>query len=234
MLPRLPAMYRGLSKYAKGRDRYSEAEIYAFIQDCFAVFMKAARLEVIIEGATNIPQTGGFVLYPNHQSFLDIPAVTLGCPRPIAAIMKRELAETPVVKQLAAATGSRCLDREDDRQAIKVIREVSEEVKAGKGYLVFPEGTRGNDGALLDFKAGSFKCATKAKRPIIPVVLKGTRGALSSSVKPYRRIRVIFLDPISFEEYGKLNSHEIAAEVKRRIFARLSADSTLERPKAGY
>lgn len=129
MLPRLPITYRGSCRYAKGRDRYFEAEIYAFIQDCFAVFMKAARLEVVIEGAANIPRIGGFVLYPNHQSFLDIPAVTLGCPRPIAAVMKKELASMPVVKQLATATGSHCLDCEDDRQAIKVIRDVSAEVK---------------------------------------------------------------------------------------------------------
>mgnify|MGYP000597497791 CR=1 FL=1 len=113
--------------------------MYRFIQDCFTAFMEASGIDFEVAGADNIPLKGGFVLYPNHQSFLDIPAVVLGCPRPIAAVMKKELASMPVVKQLAAATGSHCLDREDDKQAIKVIRDVSAEVKAGRGTWSFPK-----------------------------------------------------------------------------------------------
>lgn len=229
MLPKGPRMYGRLSRYASEYGKHDEADVYRFIQDCFTAFMEASGIDFEVAGADNIPLKGGFVLYPNHQSFLDIPAVVLGCPRPIAAVMKKELASMPVVKQLAAATGSHCLDREDDKRAIKVIRDVSAEVKAGRGYLVFPEGTRSRTGELLNFKAGSFKCVTRAKRPIVPVAIEGTRDALSSSSSSPWCIRTHFLEPIAFEHYEPMSSREIAGEVKSRIAAQRSKASSCSR-----
>ena len=71
------------------------------------------------------------------------------------------------------------IDREDIRQSMQVIMDVTEEVKKGRNYLIFAEGTRSKMGnKLLEFKGGSFKAATKAKCPIIPI-------ALIDSFKPF-------------------------------------------------
>ena len=71
------------------------------------------------------------------------------------------------------------IDRDDVRQSMKVIMAVSEEVKNGRNYLIFPEGTRSKNGNQVgEFKGGSFKAATKAKCPIVPV-------ALIDSFKPF-------------------------------------------------
>ena len=62
------------------------------------------------------------------------------------------------------------IDREDVRQAMQVIINVTKEVKKGRNYLIFAEGTRSKNGNHVGtFKGGSFKSATKAQCPIVPV-----------------------------------------------------------------
>ena len=86
--------------------------------------------------------------------------------------MKKEVANIPFLKQVFACMKAIPLDRSDIRQGMKVILQVSEEVKNGRNYLIFAEGTRSkNQNHLLDFKGGSFKSAVKAKCPIVPIAL---------------------------------------------------------------
>ena len=64
------------------------------------------------------------------------------------------------------------IDRDDIKQSMKVILQVTKEVMQGRNFLIFAEGTRSKDGnQLLEFKGGSFKAAMKAKCPIVPVAL---------------------------------------------------------------
>ena len=110
------------------------------------------------------------------------------------------------------------IDREDVKQAMKVILSVTKEVKSGRNYLIFPEGTRTKDpNNVHDFKGGSFKSAMKAQCPVIPV-------ALIDSYKPFDvksikkvKVQVHFLEPIPYEEYKEMKSTELAAMVKSRI-----------------
>ena len=60
------------------------------------------------------------------------------------------------------------IDREDLKQSMQVIVNVIREVKAGRNYLIFPEGTRSRNGNHPGpFKGGSFK-TFKTRCPIIP------------------------------------------------------------------
>ena len=81
--------------------------------------------------------------------------------------MKKEVANVPFLKQVFACMKAIPLDRNDLRQGLQVIKQVAEEVKKGRNYLIFAEGTRSRKGnQLLDFKGGSFKSAVKAQCPI--------------------------------------------------------------------
>ena len=110
------------------------------------------------------------------------------------------------------------MDRSDIKQSLKVILEVAKEVSEGRNYVIFPEGTRSHNGnKLLEFKGGSFKAATKAKCPIVPVALLNSYVPFDShTIKPVT-VQVHYLQPLYYEEYKDLKTTEIAAIVKQRI-----------------
>ena len=95
---------------------------------------------------------------------------------------------------------------------------VAEEVKNGRNYLIFPEGTRSKNGNKIgEFKGGSFKAATKAKCPIIPVALIDSFKPFDSNTISEATVQVHFLKSISYEEYQGMKTTEIAAIVQEKI-----------------
>ena len=71
--------------------------------------------------------------------------------------------------------------------------------------LIFPEGTRSRSGALGEFKNGAFKLALLTKKPIVPIVIRGTGEALSKgkammAAKVTGSIKA--LPPIEVDQFG--------------------------------
>ena len=110
------------------------------------------------------------------------------------------------------------LDREDIRQGLKVIQQVADEVKKGRNYLIFAEGTRSKmQNKLQEFKGGSFKSAVKAQCPIVPVALIDSYKSFDTNSIEKLTVQVHFLKPIPYEEYQGMKTTQIAAMVKERI-----------------
>lgn len=88
------------------------------------------------------------------------------------------------------------IDRDDVKQSMQVIINVIKEVKAGRNYLIFAEGTRSKDGNHpQEFKGGSFKAATKSKCPIVPVALIDSYKAFDTDLLKNLQCRYIFWNP---------------------------------------
>ncbi len=206
--------------YASHVDQYTEEERYAIIRDIDHRANKGGRINIETHGLENIPKENGFIFYPNHQGLYDVLAIVEACPRPFSVVMKKELKDIPFLKQVFACMKAYAIDRDDIKQSMKVIVQVTKEVKEGRNYLIFAEGTRSKKGNhLLDFKGGSFKAATKAKCPIVPVALIDSYKSFdTSSIEPLT-VQVHFLPPIPYEEYQEMKTTEIAKEVKSRIEA---------------
>lgn len=104
------------------------------------------------------------VFFPNHQGLFDVLAIIEACDQPFSVVAKKEVKDVPFLKQVFRIMKAKIMDREDVRQSLQVILAVTEEVKNGRNYLIFPEGTRSKHGNQVgDFKGGSFKCAVKAR-----------------------------------------------------------------------
>ena len=214
----VPYMWYKLCYCANHTDKYTEEERYELLRYIDERAIKGGRVEIEIHGQENIPEENGFMFFPNHQGLFDVLAIMYACPTPFSVVMKKEIQNIPFLKQVFACMKAYALDREDVKQAMRVMVQVTKEVKSGRNYLIFAEGTRTkNPNHVNEFKGGSFKCAMKAQCPIVPV-------ALIDSYKPFDvnsiekiKVQVHFLEPICYEEYKDMKSVEIAKEVKIRI-----------------
>lgn len=215
---RVPTAYGKLCHYAKHREQYDEKVKYEHIQYIMKLAVKSGNIDLQVYGKENIPKEDGFLIYANHQGLFDIVALAATCDRPWAAVLKKELYKLPVLKQMVDCTKSYPMDREDIRQSMQVIQAVTKEIEKGRNYLIFPEGTRSKKGnQMLDFHGGSFKCATKAKCPILPIAFIDSFKVLDQKGSKKVTVQLHYLEPIYYEEYKGLNTVELARLVRSRI-----------------
>ncbi|GAB5614815.1 lysophospholipid acyltransferase family protein [Faecalimonas hominis] len=214
----VPYMWCKLCYYASHVEKYSEQKRYDMLR--FIVFRanKGGNVHIDVFGKENIPKENGFMFYPNHQGLYDVLAIVEACDVPFSVVAKKEVGNIQFLKQVFACMKAYLIDRDDVRQSMQIIIDVSKEVASGRNYLIFAEGTRSKLGnKLLDFKGGSFKAATKAKCPIVPVALVNSFKPFdTNSIKPVN-VEVHFLKPMLYEEYKDMKTTEIAIEVKKRI-----------------
>lgn len=217
-LPKLPGAYIKLCRYARHTQRYPEMEKYRHIQRIMSWAIEKGNVELQVFGRENIPSENGYMLYGNHQGMFDAVAIAADFPGPLAAVFKQELKDVPLLKQIVACTNSFAMDRQDVRQSLTVINAVAEEIKKGRNYLIFPEGTRSKTGNQMgDFHSGSFKAAMKAKCPILPIVFVDSFRVLDQKGSAPLSVQLHYLRPIPYAEYRELNTVALAALVKARI-----------------
>ena len=211
-------MWIKLCYHAHHVDKYTEEEHYKMLRFITRRANIGGNVTIEVHGDENIPEKDGFMFFPNHQGLYDVLAIMDVCPRPFSVVAKKEVANIQFLRQVFACMKAYMLDREDVRQAMQVIIDVANEVKKGRNYLIFAEGTRSKNGNHPgEFKGGSFKAATKAKCPIIPVALIDSFKPFDTNTISPVTVQVHFLEPMLYEEYKDMKTTEIAAEVKRRI-----------------
>lgn len=217
---RVPFYWFKLCYMAAHVEKYTEQERYEFLKKIVGFANTGGNVTIEPHGIENIPQKDGFVFYPNHQGLYDMLAIVDVCPRPCSGVIKKEAADIPFIKQVISCLRALVIDREDVRQSMQVIMDVTKEVQKGRSYVIFAEGTRSKQGnKVQDFKGGSFKAATKAKCPIVPIALIDSFKPFDTSDISPVTVQVHFLKPMLYEEYKEMKTTEIAAEVKRRIEA---------------
>lgn len=226
-IPRVPGLYGRLCHYAKNTDKYPEQEKWDHIQHILQLAVKSGNVDLQVHGLENIPAPGtGFVMYSNHQGLFDVVAIAATCNTPLGAVLKKELTDVPLLKQIRECTKSFPMDREDVRQSLEVIRAVTEEVKTGRGYLIFPEGTRSRNGNVMgEFHSGSFRAAMKAKCPIIPIAFVDSFKVLDQKGSKNVTVQIHYLESIPYEAYADMKTVEVAALVKERIQETIDANT---------
>lgn len=206
-------------------DKYTEEDMYAFLQWVDRRANRGGNVHIDVHGKENIPEKDGFMFFPNHQGLYDVLAIIEACPRPFSVVAKKEIAKIPFLKQVFACVKAYMIDREDVRQAMQVIINVANEVKKGRNYLIFAEGTRSKNGNRVgNFKGGSFKSATKAKCPIVPVALIDSFKPFDTNSIKSVTVQVHFMKPLQYEEYKDMKTTEIAALVQERIQKTIDAN----------
>lgn len=137
-----------------------------------------ANVRVRIEGLDKIEPQQTYIFAGNHASQFDIFAFQGYFPYDFRWIAKKELFNLPVFGQAMQQVGYIPIDRSHGRQAMKSLDEAAAKIAAGKSVLIFPEGTRSDDGRLKEFKAGAILLAIKAGVPIVPMSFNGSYQVL--------------------------------------------------------
>lgn len=214
----VPVMWFRLCYHASHVDKYTEEEHYKILKFIDHRANKGGNVHIDAYGTEHIPKEGGFIFYPNHQGLYDVLAIMEVCPVPFSVVAKKEVENIPFLKEVFACMKAYMLDRKDVRQGLQIINKVAEEVKNGRNYLIFAEGTRSKNGNVIgEFKGGSFKSATKAKCPIIPVALIDSFKPFDTKSLKQVTVQVHFLEPLYYEDYKEMKTVEIANLVHDRI-----------------
>ena len=217
-ITKLPGAYAKLRRYANHPETYPETEKWQHIQYIMKLAANSANVDLQVFGKENLPRDGGFMLYGNHQGMFDVVAIAASCDIPLAIVYKKELRNVPLLTEIYRCTNSFAMDREDVRQSLTVIQAVTKQVQSGRSYVIFPEGTRSKKGnEMNEFHGGSFRCAIKAKCPIVPMAFINSFKVLDQKGSDPVTVQLHYLKPISYEEYKDLKTVELAALVKGRI-----------------
>ena len=207
MLLHLGDLRRGLRALKAGDWATSDALAAEHVPHWANHLLRLAGVTVTVEGLENIPKGRPCVFAANHRSYYDIPLALTRLDAPHGLVAKKEVDKLPLVRGWMRLLHCVFLDREDPRKAMAALNEAIDLVKKGYSLTIFPEGTRnkGPEGSLLEFKSGAFRIATKAKAPVVPVAITGSRDIMENHhmfMHP-AHVTIRVLEPIETEGLTK-------------------------------
>ncbi len=202
----------------KHENNYTEAQRYKIAQKMVAIMKRNGFIHTKVFGKENLPKDGGYVMYANHQGKYDTLGIINVHDKPCTIVIDEKRSRLIFANQFISLLKGCRLDRTNIRSQVKGIYSIIKEVKAGRRFIIFPEGGyKDNKNKVKDFLPGSFKCAMKAKSPIVPVVLIDSYKVFGiNSIRPVTT-QVHFLKPLYYDEYKDMNSTDISNEVRNRI-----------------
>src|SRR5256884_1819516 len=127
-------------------------------------------------GLENLPD-GGFLLVPNHISWVDALVLQLACPRPIRYVIDQEYYHKRVLHPILRALGGIPINI---RHSHAAVRAAAEKVGEGEIVCVFPEGQLERRGVLLRLQRGYELTARHSYGQVVPVWLDQLWGSIFS------------------------------------------------------
>ena len=221
-LYRLPGII-GHMRELIAKEPFSEEENYAYFKWITDELLRTGHIRVEYYGTEYLPAEGGYLMCPNHQGKLDAFAVVAAHEKPCTAVMDEAKSYVIFINEIIDMMRGKRLELNNPRKAVGVINAITEEVAAGRRYILFPESgyTKEKKNSLIPFKAGCFKIVVNSHKPIVPVVLVDTYKAFNSRQLTPVTAQVHFLPPIYYEEFKDLKTVQIAELVQMSIQQKL-------------
>lgn len=189
---------------------------YQKIQWWSKFIIKYLGYKLTAEGVDNIPLDEAVLFVSNHQGTLDPALVVATCPKPTAFISKKKNEKLPVFGSWAISIGVIHFDHETREGNVFMLREAARGLKAGKSYLIFPEGTRSKGDKMNPFKAGALQPAYLAKATIVPVTLNNAY-CIDDKKDKNKQLKITYGKAIRYEEYKQYKYEEMSDIVFQQI-----------------
>ncbi len=158
---------------------------------------------VRVEHADRVDRKVPRLIVANHTSWLDPPALIVALPTELRFILKRELLTVPFVGWYTHVAGHYLLDREDPRAAKRLMQKAVDNIhRFAYSPIIYPEGTRSDDGKLAELKPGAFQMAIDAGIEVQPVAILGSSSMMPRGTNSPRHAGDMIIrvgEPISTE-----------------------------------
>lgn len=212
-----------LEKEQEQDSKFYRAVMYLYIE----ALMNLMLIRLHTEGLEKTPKEGRFLLVCNHL-FLADPGILLHAFKKsqLAFISKKENMDLPIINKFMHKILCQMLERDNDRQALKVILKCIQLIKEDQVSVgVFPEGYTSKDGKLHPFRSGVFKIAQKADVPIVVCTIQGTRE-MFHNVKRLKRtdVHLHLVEVIPAEALKGKSTVEIGDRVYESMLSDLGED----------
>jgi len=153
-----------------------------------------------IEGLSNIPKRGPFVIAANHSSYFDFLILPAIFPMRIYFLAAEKFFDHPVWRIIMKLTGQIKVDRKADDKT-DVYKKALEVLNDGGVLCIFPEGTRSSTRELQRAYCGVSKISYLSKTVILPVAIKNTYDIMSRHdrmPKFTKTCEIVIREPIPF------------------------------------
>ena len=185
---------------------YKKGRMLGFIVKCWAkTIFKTMNINVRVIGLDKLDRNADYIFAPNHASSLDIPLILGFLPFWIVPISKIELKWIPFLGWAMQAAGHVFVDRRDHEKAMLSIAKIKNSLlKNPRSILIFPEGSRTNDGKVNQFKTGGLSIGISTKISIVPVAIEGTFESLSKHSKKFvnKLLTINIGSPVDTRKYS--------------------------------
>lgn len=177
----------------------------------------AAVLRIRCEGREHIPPQGGALVVGNHQSQLDPILFGMAFNGRLNYLARQSLFRHPLFRWLIQSLDAIPIDREGT--GLGGLKETLKRLKRGEMVLIFPEGTRTEDGDIGPLKPGFLSVAKRSGVPLLPIAVEGAYESWpkGQAIPLPKVIQVEIGRPITPEEIERSTEAEIMAELDRRL-----------------
>jgi fatty-acyl-CoA synthase len=190
------------------------------VRGCARLVVAATFCPVRVRGAETLRAAGSAMLVSNHASVADATFLLAALPIDLQFVANHAAAQYPILGLAVRRASYVIVDRGSWRSRAECGAAMVEALRRGHSLLVFPEGTTADAGGMLPFRSGAFRAAAQAGRPVVPIVLHGTRAMFPASGRLRRTaIEIEVLAPIRPEGSGR---HDLVA-LKERSAAAIAA-----------
>lgn len=189
------------------------------------LIMHIGRMRIHVSGAEMLPEDIRFLLIGNHISVFDpMIAMRVFSDKDLAFVSKKENVEIPFFGRLMVASGCLALDRENNRSAVRTIKQASEQITGNLASMgIYPEGgINKSENVLLPFHSGSFKIAKKSNAPIAVTTIRNSNKVIRRFLFAHTDIYVDIIRVIQPEEYSCLKTPELSDMVWSIMYRHLS------------
>ena len=208
--------YPKIRRYAKNKDKYPIEVRYAFARKLIKILIKSFDVDVKVEGLEKIDDNDNYMFVCNHQGFMDALIFVYLFEKPISFVSKVEARKYPIVGKVIYFIDAIFIDRDNIRDAVKMVKTSKEYLSIGRNVAIFPEGTRTKDPNYMtgEYKAGALKPAYETKTNMAIAVIDGSYKIFSKKYTKDLKVTVEIIDVLTSDMYLDKNTSELSKEIQ--------------------